>query len=85
MLVGSGSSYTNNADNKLADQHSQGTPNHDCATTETFDDPEREGRGAHIDQCGNQINQEWIRDSAELLEEGSSEARRVSILAMELV
>lgn len=63
---------TNNGNNKFADQHAQGTPDEDCTTAESLNDPEGDGSGADVDQSSDEIDQEGVGDRAQILEEGST-------------
>ncbi len=59
-------SDTNNSDDHLTDEHSKGTPDHDCSATKLFNNVERWRSGANVDEGGDQGDQEWVVDRAEL-------------------
>lgn len=67
------SSHSNDADDEFTDQHAHCTPDENCASAESLNDPERERGGANIHESGDQTDQEGVADRTQLLEEGSAE------------
>ncbi len=63
---------THNCDQELADQHTQGTPDEQRSTTESFNGPEGDRGRAHVDESGDQTDQERVVDGAKLIEEGGA-------------
>ncbi len=55
---------TNDGDEELADEHTEGTPNEERSTTESFDGVEGDGGGADVDEGEDQGDQEGVRDGA---------------------
>lgn len=47
-------SNTDDTDDEFADQHAESTPDENCAATQTLDDVEGNGSGAHVDESGNE-------------------------------
>jgi len=66
-------SDTNNANNELADQHAQGTPDEDGTTAESLNDPEGDGSRTDVDQSSNETDKEGVGNRAQSLEEGGTE------------
>lgn len=64
---------TNNGDNELAHNHTQGTPEEQRTTTVSLDGVEGERSGEDIDNSGDHADQEGVLDCAEFLEESGSE------------
>jgi len=64
---------TNDANNKLANNHTESTPDHDRSSAKLLDNEEGDWGRAHINQGGDQTDQERVVDSVELGEEGGSE------------
>jgi hypothetical protein len=69
--LGSGKSSSDGTDNKLADQHPDGTPDEKLAATELLDTIESDGGGNDVDQVGDERDQERVFNAG-LLEEGRS-------------
>lgn len=67
LVVGEGGS--DSTDNKLADDHAQGSVDHDGATAETLNGPEGNRGGDDIDNGENHGNQERVVDRAKGLQE----------------
>ena len=65
-------SDTNNCNDHLTNEHSEGTPDHDCSATKLLNDVERWRSGANVDEGGDQGDQKWVADRAELGEECGS-------------
>lgn len=55
---------TNNGDEELANQHAGGTIDEDGSATESLDSPERQRCRAHVDQCKDERDQEFIGNGA---------------------
>lgn len=64
---------TNNGDNELADNHTQGTPKEQRTTSVSLNSVEGDGGGEDIDNCGDHADQEGVINCAELLEESGTE------------
>lgn len=62
-------SDTDNGNQELADQHAKRTDDQDGSATESFDGPERERRGANVDESEDQRDQESVANGASRLEE----------------
>lgn len=60
---------TNDGDDKLADQHTEGTPDEQRTTTELLNSPEGDGCRADVDEGEDQGDQKGVGDSASRLEE----------------
>lgn len=75
MLTLTTSSYTDNANDKLADQHTQGSPDQNSTTTKSLNNPEGKRGRADIDEGCNQTDQERVADRTKLLEEGGAEIK----------
>lgn len=63
------SSGTNGTDDELHDDHTGGTPDENGTTTDLLDHNEGGRRREHVDQGGNERNQEGVLDGSELLKE----------------
>src|SRR6266511_3009803 len=66
------SSYANDTNNELHDDHARGTVNKDGASTKSLDNVERYWSRTDIDERGDQTDQKRVLDRAELLEKNSS-------------
>jgi hypothetical protein len=64
-------SNTDNSDDKLADQHAEGTPNEERTTTELLNGVEGDGGRADVDKGEDQRDQEGVANGTGGLEEGS--------------
>jgi hypothetical protein len=62
---------TDNSDNKLADQHAEGTPDEERTTTELLNSVEGDGGRADVDEGEDQRDQEGVADGTGGLEERS--------------
>lgn len=58
---------------ELRDDHARGTHEQDATTAVLLDDVERDGRREHVDERGDERDQEGVADRAERLEEGRAE------------
>lgn len=56
---------TNNANNELHDHHACSTNDEDSATAEALDCPEGDRCGAHVDEGGDEGDEEGIADRPE--------------------
>lgn len=63
----------NDGHDELADEHAESTPDQKRTATEPLHGPEGEGRGADVDEGGDERDEEGVVNSAQLLEEGGSE------------
>jgi hypothetical protein len=61
---------TNDANEELADQHTEGTPDEKWATSEFLNGVERERSGANVDESEDQGDQEGVADGTGRLQEG---------------
>ena len=66
---------TDDSDDEFTDEHSQGPPNQQRATSEPLDGVEGDGSRADVDQGCNKADEEGVRDGPELLEEGGSKVK----------
>ena len=57
----------------MTNNHTGRTDDEEWSSTEFLNCPERDGRGTHVHEGGDQTDQERVRDGAELLEEGRAE------------
>jgi hypothetical protein len=64
---------TDDTDDELHDDHTSGAIKKDGAATESLNDVEGNGSGAHVDERGDQADEEGVADRAELGEEHGSE------------
>jgi hypothetical protein len=62
---------TDNSNDKLADQHAEGTPDEQRTTTESLNGPEGDGGRADVDEGEDQRDQEGVADGTSGLEERS--------------
>lgn len=62
--------HADDGDDVLHDHHQGGAVDEQGAASEALDGPEGDGCGAHVDEGGDQRDQERVADVAELLEEG---------------
>jgi hypothetical protein len=62
---------TDDSDDKLADQHAEGTPNKERTTTELLNSVEGDGGRADVDKGEDQRDQEGVANGTGRLEEGS--------------
>lgn len=60
---------TDDADEELADQHAESTPDEERTTTELLDGVEGDGGGADVDKGEDQGDQEGVADSTSRLQE----------------
>ena len=60
-------------DDEFAHHHAQRSPDQQRTTPKSLNGVEGDGRGAHIDQGGDEADEERVADRAELLEEGRTE------------
>ena len=60
-------------DDVLGEDHERAADEENAATTEALDDPERDRRREHVNQVGNQRDEEGVADCAKGLEEGRAE------------
>lgn len=72
-VVTSGDTHDRN--DKLANKHTDSTPNEQGSTTEFFDGPEGDWSRAHVDKGSNESDEERIVDGAESLEECRSKIK----------
>lgn len=64
---------TDDSDDELADNHAEGTPDEQGATTELLNGPEGDGGGADVDNGRDHTDQERVVDGVQIGEEGGSE------------
>ena len=64
-------SNTDDGDEELADQHAEGTPDEQWATTNLLDTPEGDWCRAYVDQSEDERDQEGVLDGASRLQEWS--------------
>lgn len=67
-----GQDGADDGDDELADDHAEGAPDEDGAAAEALNGPEGDGRRAHVDQVGDERDEERVLDRAERLEEGGA-------------
>lgn len=72
-LVVLGLDGADNRDDELADGHAESTPDEERTTAKTLHGPEGQRSGAHVDQGGNEGDEEWVVNGSELLEESGAE------------
>lgn len=60
---------TDNGDQELADQHAESTPEENRTTAESLDCPERQGRGANVDQGENERDKKSVVNGSSRLQE----------------
>ena len=65
--------HTDDGADELADEHAESTPDEQRATAEFLDGPERDGGRAHVDEGGDEGDEEGVADRSKRLEEGSPE------------
>jgi hypothetical protein len=66
---------TNGTDDKLHDNHTSGTEDEDASATDLLNHDEGSGGGEHVDQGGNEGDEEGIPDGSKLLEENRATTR----------
>jgi hypothetical protein len=66
------SSSADGTDNELHDDHTSGTEDEKRATSNLLDHDKRGWGGEHVDQSGNERDQEGVGDGTKLLEENGS-------------
>lgn len=71
--VGLAGGDTDDTDDELGDDHSGATEDENTATTEALNDPEGERGGKHVDEGGDQGDEEGVVDRAKGGEEDGSE------------
>ena len=64
---------TDNGNDELAHDHACSATDEERPAAEALDRPERDGRGAHVDESGDKRNEERVLDGAKLLEKGGTE------------
>jgi len=63
---------TNDGNYELAHEHAASSPDEQWTTSNSLDGPERNGRGADIDESRDKTDKERVGDGPELLEESSA-------------
>ena len=71
-----GESSANGADDKLADDHAESTPDEDGAPAEALNGPEGDGRRAHVDDGEDQGDEEGVLNGVRGIEGRWSSSRR---------
>ena len=73
MLFEAAGGDADDADDELRDDHSGGADKEELAAAEAFDGPEGQGRGADVDEGGDEGDQEGVTDRAQTREEDVAE------------